>query len=195
MPILGVIASSNQQARAFLPTGSYDALAVYTVPSGGASSITFAGIPQSGYQHLQIRCLINTTSGIGGSTCFTINGDTASNYTNHELTGYYNNGSAGYGGFSYTTSSGRNYCQSLIINGFSAPLAIIWDILDYTNSTKYKTIKCLYGTDNNGSNSNEIGLSSSLWLNTNTINSLTFTNTNGYSFPQYSQIALYGIRG
>jgi len=56
-PILGIYASQiTGHLNPFTPTGSYDALASYTVPSGGASTITFAGIPTGGqYTHLQLR--------------------------------------------------------------------------------------------------------------------------------------------
>jgi hypothetical protein len=52
-PVLGIIASSNQQGRGGGLVGSYDALAAITVPSGGLSSISFAGIP-TGYRQLQL---------------------------------------------------------------------------------------------------------------------------------------------
>ena len=173
---------------------SYQSIATTTVGAGGQSSVTFSSIPQT-YTHLQIRCMLNATSLQGGSATFTINGDSGANYTNHTLNGYYNNGSANVGSFAFTTSSGRNYCQSLVINGFQKPIAIIWDILDYTNTNKYKTIRCFYGTDNNGGNSCEVGLSSSSWLNTNAVNSLSFIVQNGYNIQQYSSLALYGIKG
>ena len=69
--IKGIVASgiSGHLIPPYSPTGSYDALAVYTVPSGGASSIIFAGIPQSGYQHLQLRGIVraNDTNPVGNN--------------------------------------------------------------------------------------------------------------------------------
>ena len=73
-------ASSGVSVTPVAPiTGSYDALAVYTVPSGGASSITFAGIPQSGYQHLQLRMFaksVNTLANDTNAINLKINNDT-----------------------------------------------------------------------------------------------------------------------
>ena len=55
-PNLGIIATSiSGHLFTFSLVGNYDALATVTVPSGGLSSITFAGIPTTGYSHLQIR--------------------------------------------------------------------------------------------------------------------------------------------
>jgi hypothetical protein len=49
---LGIFASANQSAG----TTSYESIAVSTVGSGGASSVSFTSIPGT-YSHLQIRYL------------------------------------------------------------------------------------------------------------------------------------------
>jgi hypothetical protein len=66
-PLLtGVFASqiSGHLTPPYTLTGNYDALGTVTVPSGGLSSVTFAGIPQTGYSHLQVRIMAvtNTTA-------------------------------------------------------------------------------------------------------------------------------------
>jgi hypothetical protein len=185
-PIIGIYASSYQSAA--LPTGSYDALAVYTVGAGGASSITFAGIPQSGYQHLQIRLFVRPTSSSNGPVFMQLNGDTGSNYSRHALRG---DGTTAY-------SSGTASQTSMYFNGYntysagsSYPTVSIIDILDYTNTNKYKTVRALAGLDNNSSG--EVGLYSGAWLNTTSVNSIKlFDNVN---YGEYTQAALYGIRG
>ena len=85
MPILGIIASQNYSR--FTPTGSYDALASYTVPSGGISSIEFAGLPTGGqYSHLQLRYIAMFTDLAEFEVAF--NSDTAGgNYTRHYVGG------------------------------------------------------------------------------------------------------------
>lgn len=88
----------------------------------------------------------------------------------------------------------RNYSQAAIMNGFESPVAIVWDILDYTNTSKYKTLRCLYGTENNSGYSNEVGLNSTLWLSTNAVTSLQIA-VNGFNLPQHSSLALYGVKG
>ena len=189
-PILGIWASQNYPRI----TSSYESIATVSVGSGGSSGISFTSIPST-YTHLQLRCLINATSYVGGATILNINSDTGANYTNHPLIGYYNNNSANILASAYTTSSGRNYSQAAIINGFQSPVAIIWDFLDYTNTNKYKTLRCFYGTENNSGYSNEVGLNSTLWLSTNAISSLQVAVANGLNLPQYSLLALYGIKG
>ena len=67
----------------------------------------------------------------------------------------------------------------------------IIDIFDYANTNKYKTMRSLYGSDLNGSG--QVGIASSVWMNTNAINSikLYFTSSN---LAQYSSFALFGVK-
>lgn len=193
-PIIGIYASSYRSAPAV--TGSYDALAVYTVPAGGVSSIEFAGIPQSGYQHLQIRgiCKSTSTSTSDNNALLvaSLNSDTTySNYRSHTLEGNGSSASAftlQQSGF-YIFSGDLTTSASSYADMFATTII---DILDYTNTNKYKTVRILRGGDKNGSG--RVGLDSGLWMNTSAISNivLSFTNSN---FAQYSQFALYGIRG
>lgn len=175
----------------FTATGSYDALAVYTVPSGGLSTITFAGIPTGGqYQHLQIRWLARSTvSGSEDSTALRFNGDSGSNYAFHFLFG---NGSSA--NASATTSDTRIYPWATPASSFLASSfgVNVIDILDYASTSKNKTTKALAGYDDN-STGGRIAFASGLWMNTSAINSITITNS--ANFAQHSQFALYGIRG
>jgi hypothetical protein len=71
----------------------------------------------------------------------------------------------------------------------------VFDILDYTNTNKYKTIRTLSGTNNNSAGTNSyVRFSSGLWMNTNAITSVTIYAASG-NFAQHSQLALYGIKG
>jgi glycosyltransferase involved in cell wall biosynthesis len=58
---------------------------------------------------------------------------------------------------------------------------------------KTETFRMLGGGDRNGSGG--VHLQSGVWLNTNAITSITFTSVSPYNFNQYSQFALYGIKG
>jgi hypothetical protein len=73
MPILGIMASQIS-GKLWAPAGAYDALATVTVPSGGAASVSFVGIP-TGYKHLQIRALYETVS-FADNIGMTLNGST-----------------------------------------------------------------------------------------------------------------------
>jgi hypothetical protein len=169
--------------------GNFYAISTATVTSGGASSITFSSIPQT-YTHLQIRALLRDS---GSSNAFysagiQINSDTGSNYTYH---GLYGNGST-----ASTSSGGASYTQAYVLNtagsGTTSNVfeSSIVDILDYTNTNKYTTLRSLSGADANGSG--YAGLYSSVWLSTSAITSLTILPYAG--FLQNCQISLYGVK-
>jgi hypothetical protein len=169
------------------PAGAYDALSTVTVPSGGAASVTFSGIPST-YKHLQVRVLGRDTIESAGDLRWQFNGDTALNYSFHEL---YANGSTassfGYGGTGYGNLS--NWASFLSqTNQFSAA---ILDITDYADTTKYKTGRVIGGRNNNGSGT--IELASMSWRNTAAVSSIYFYLTAG-NFAEYSQFTLYGVK-
>jgi hypothetical protein len=191
-PVLGIIASSNQQGRSGV-VGSYDALATITVPSGGLASLTIASIP-AGYQHLQIRAIGQSTRATFGNDQMTmrINGDTGSNYSSHILTG--DGAGASSSGVSSQTSINLSFKLGTTVSGAFG--AFIIDVLDYAKTTKNKTIRTLAGVDINGTIAGyggEVQLSSGGYYSTNAITSFTFTPSNG-NFTQHSQFALYGIK-
>ena len=71
--------------------------------------------------------------------------------------------------------------------------AIVVDILDYTSTTKNKTVRSIGGLDNNGGG--QMYINSSLWYATPAaITQIDITPELG-NFAQYSQFALYGIKG
>ena len=173
--------------------GSYEFIAS-AQGTGSAGGIEFASIP-SNYKHLQIRGILRGTRGaatVDGN--FTINSDTGSNYAQHELNG---NGTSA----SATTAapSANNIPFSFGIASIPANTAtsgifasFVIDILDYANTSKYKTTKHLGGYDANGSGG--IVLVSGLWQSTSAITSITFT-PNVALWAQNSTFALYGIKG
>ena len=184
-PILGIFASSISGAVA----GDYQAIATATVDSGGASSITFSSIPST-YKHLQIRYIAKWTDTTTTYSImnFTFNGDTAANYSNHQL--YGNGGSAGAGA---STSASSNIAPWVPYNTYTNVFgAGIVDILDYADTNKYKTSRVLGGFDKNGDG--VIGLLSCSWRNTAAVTSVTFSFS-ANNIAQYSQFALYGLKG
>jgi hypothetical protein len=183
-PILGIYASQIS-GHLFSLSGNYDALATVTVPSGGLSSITFAGIPTTGYTHLQLRVLSGTNPA-GYTTGIRFNSDTGSNYYGHGLSG---SGPGSVSGFSLGSGTLATISFSGITN--TAFNAAVVDILDYTNVNKNKIIRSLNGRDNNGSG--DIYLMSGSWGNTSAINSITIVAPSA-TFIEYSQFALYGVK-
>lgn len=169
------------------PAGAYDALATVTVPSGGAASITFAGIP-TGYKHLQLRGLSNNTAATSAFIYTAFNGDTSTNYNWHQLNGDGSSASAG-NNASFPGAVVNN--MGLGTNNTAVFGAAVIDILDYTSTTKNKTVRSLSGFDGNGSGN--ICLNSNLWRVQAAITSITITYAGG-NFAQHSTFALYGVK-
>ncbi len=169
-------------------TNSYESIETFTVGSGGQATITFSSIPST-YKHLQLRVMAkNSSSGsfdAGGRIRF--NSDSGNNYANHELYG------VGSGTPSSDVPGGSNpYSNINWILGSSQMSANIFDILDYSNTNKNKTVRQLGGTDTNGGGI--IQFQSGMWMNTSAISSIVIDISSG-SFAQYSSFALYGIKG
>ena len=184
-PILGIVASQNYVR---IPTTGFVSIATTTVGAGGASTITFSGIPQV-YKHLQIRAI---ASGAGAQRYgVQFNGDTGANYTQHFLYGT-GSGTTGSG----AATGGAKYNSIGASDGGSTFGASVTDILDYTNTNKNTVVRSLAGYNTNTSNGLAV-LYSFVWLNTAAVTSLTIQAAESYSgnFAQYSQFALYGIQG
>jgi hypothetical protein len=181
--LIGIIASSGGAAAA---ANSYESIATVSVGGGGSSSITFSSIPST-YQHLQIRG-IGSLSGDNESR-IQVNGDTGSNYAWHQLIGSF----AGSGSVSASAGTSTTFIKGQVSYDQFSPF--VFDILDYANTSKNKTIRTLSGTNNNNSSlSTYVRFSSGLWMNTTAITSVTIFPASG-NFAQYSSFALYGIKG
>jgi hypothetical protein len=190
-PILGIWASSKVSATP--DTGAMFPLQVITVGAAGASSVTFTNIPST-YSHLQIRVLGRSDrANVGDDLYVQFNSDTTSanyNYT-HRLYGTGSSAtSEAFNSSPQSRGAGWLSCANSGANNFAANII---DILDYANTNKYKTIRTFWGSDMNGSG--YVGISSGMWANTNAISSMTFKPTDGTKFVQYSQFALYAVKG
>ena len=195
MPILGIIASSFARDT-FTPTGSYDALATYTVPSGGVSSVTFAGLPTGGqYQHLQIRYFIPSTPSAGDNIFMRLGNssiDTGNNYAFHNIAGY------GSGGVAATAESSTNIMRLLYQNITEAaafPVSGVTDILDYASTAKTKVVRTLIGREANSTSNARgvVSLMSGLWNNTSPITTVNITYGGG-NLPENTIVSVYGVK-
>jgi hypothetical protein len=187
-PILGIWASQNYPRI----TNSYESIATVTVGSGGQATVEFTSIPGT-FTHLQIRWIARENTGSVSTPDENIrirfNSDTGGNYSIHRLNG---NGSTVY-------ADGYANESDVVATGFSGNGATasiygagVIDILEYNNTNIYKTIRSLSGVDQNGSGS--IWFNSGNWRNTSAITSIELRESTN-SFKQYSQFALYGIKG
>ena len=182
--------SSFLAGNAAVTFTSYESIATVSVGSGGVADVTFNSIPAT-YTHLQIRGIGRSNRAANFDTLrLQANSDTASNYATH---GLYGDGSSA-ASFAEVPQA---FMQFYRIGGANAGAntfgAICIDILDYANTNKFKTARSIGGADNNGSG--EIYLVSGLWRSTSAITSLKLSPGVGTNFLQYSQFALYGIKG
>ena len=172
------------------PNAAYDPGATWLIervtPTSG-TSVTFSSIPST-YKNLQLRMKVNTSS-TGDTIYIRLNGDTGTNYTRHYLQG---NGTTA----TAVGNTGRSYMQ---VGGWSTNTAnttisccIISDLIDYANTSKYKTLRTSSGIDKNGTG--DMVLASNLWISTAAVSSITVAlDTN--SFASGTSIALYGMVG
>jgi len=181
-PILGIYASQIS-GHLWAPSGAYDSIATVT-PYTTTTTVVFSGIPST-YTHLQLR-YSTIASSFASSGTLTLNGDTTTtNYHGHSLAG---NGTAA------SANDFPNINYAPYVTGItSTPGVGVMDILDYTNTNKYKTMRMLAGGDNNGTG--YVSFSSGLWMSTAAITSITMTLTSGVTFASGSHFALFGIRG
>lgn len=166
---------------------SYESIATINIGAGGSSSASFTSIPST-YTHLQIRLIGKVGSSTGAPSLYFNGVASGTAYAWHNLRGDGSSATA-------TASSSQPYLSdvispSTIYNNSNYTAAII-DILDYANTSKNKTVRALQGVDNNGSG--VVELYSGLWASTSAINQIDLFN--GYTWQQYTQIALYGIKG
>ena len=172
-------------------------IASTTVGSGGSSSITFSSIPQN-FTHLQIRAFARTARATYGDDYLSMQVgnntvDTGNNYTVHSL---YGDGSSA----TSTATAPYNYLSTGY--GFAGAQGAsnvfgnaIFDFLDYSNTSKNKTVRMIGGTDVNGTIAGyggKVGLSSGVWMNTSAINVITIYGGSA-NLSQYSRFDLYGI--
>jgi hypothetical protein len=169
-------------------------IATTLVGAGGTASVTFSNIPNT-YKHLQIRILSRSDRSAASQDGIRIqyNSDSgAANYVNYHV--LYGDGSSAAAaavasGVTPYNSIGTMSASSATSGMFGVTIV---DILDYANVYKFKTVRSLYGTDQNGSG--QIGLVSGLWMNTAAVNQVVVTQNNG-NIVQHSRFSLYGIRG
>jgi len=177
----------------------YDPAATWFIqrisPTTSPSSITFSSIP-SGYSSLQIRAMVKDTYTTTAGTYeynMQFNGDTATNYSWHWL---YGNGTS-----ALATGAATQSNIDVIGSGLSSNAALanmygvsIVDIIDYTSTSKYKTVRAFAGDNANSTSTNyNVDLVSGSWRSTAAITSITLT-AGGTAFATGSTFALYGMK-
>ena len=187
----------NNQAALYdsgvVAVGDFESIQTVNLTTGTAYA-EFTSIPST-YTHLQIRGVIMNAASNDNLAIRMGNGsvDTGSNYASHQLQG---NGASPSAGAS--TSQTAAYLSGLVIASSSYPFSFVYDILDYASTNKNKTIRGLSGQDGNASGTAtdwRIQLTSGVWLNSSTaVNTVRIYLPAG-NMGNYSQFALYGIKG
>ena len=157
-----------------------------TVSSSSAYAAQFNDIPAN-FTHLQVRTFgRGTVASNIANVLVQLNGDTGgANYSYHAIRG---------DGASTATSQATSTTYSLLgyEPGASATANVygssIIDFLDYTNTSKFKTMRGISGYDSNGNGM--VGLYSGLWMSTARVNNIYVYYGNAAAG---TRVDLYGI--
>lgn len=164
-----------------MPTSTYEKIEARTIATA-TSSITFTSIPAT-YTDLVLIC--NGTAASNTGVTLRFNGDTASNYSMTVLEG--SGSGSGISERQSSVSQARFVWNSLW--NTTTPGTVILNIMNYANTTTYKTVLWRSST---ASNYVEAGVN--LWRKTpEAINSLTIETTSA-NVAVGSTFTLYGIK-
>jgi hypothetical protein len=174
--------------------GDFESIATVTVPSGNTTTYTivFTSIPQT-YSHLQIRGIYRDIWAVSGTGEFYIKPNSSATSFNASFKWVLSGGTSGLSTYGYANRGDGIFMGQGVRNGSGANYygGFVVDILEYTNTSKYKTFRGIGGADLNGSGTAVI--QSGLYQSTSAISSL-YIYPNGQGFAQYSKFALYGIK-
>lgn len=155
---------------------TYTPIATYTA-SGSQSVITFSSVPQTYTDLIIVSSVIWTTDGYINAMRF--NSDSGNNYSYTRITG---DGS--------TAASSQLSNINYAFGGWTgvAPATNIIQIMNYSNSTTYKT--SLVRTNVVG---DRVVAYVNLWRNTAAITNITLTHETSQNYTAGSTFTLYGI--
>ena len=159
---------------------TYEPIATQTLGSA-AASVTFSSISAS-YTDLVLVFWKLTSAGAQCSLQF--NGDTGSNYSNTSVSG---NGSAAASARS-SSSTSISLENALISDATNASMNIL-SVMNYSNTTTYKTTISRANAAASGVNAN-VGL----YRSTSAISSLTVLSGGASTFSTGATFTLYGIK-
>jgi hypothetical protein len=200
MPLLQTF--GNATARAWRRYGPTSAAADYelistTILGSSAASVTFSGLGTSAaaYKHLQIRVTARTdrTGADSDPLILRFNSDSGSNYARHGLLGYNFGGSGAVQSNAGTSQTSLFLSEAMAVsssttNAFGATIA---DVLDFSNTSKNKTVRSLAGMNAAWSS---IELRSGVWFSTSAVTSITLLPLIGSNLVFGSRFSLYGLK-
>jgi len=161
---------------------NYVLLEKITVGSAGASSVTFSGIPQTGYTDLVVKASTRS-QGAQNLVTLSFNGVTSNLSAKYILGNAANAPTAASGSLEpYLMQTQSSYTAST----FSSNEVYIPNYA----SSNYKSIS-IDGAQENNATSNALWLQAGLWSSTSAITSITMTDS--LNFAQGSTFYLYGV--
>jgi hypothetical protein len=168
---------------------NYVLLEKITVGAAGASSVTFSGIPQTGYTDLVVKASARGTLAQVYDTFWMQFNNSTPNYSPSTPTTISLQGSG-----SAATSSAFSGLQTLQ-NGATATASTFgtaeFYIPNYTSSN-FKSVSTDAATETNATTA-YTNLMASLWSDTSAITSITLFPSSGNTFVQGSTFYLYGV--
>jgi hypothetical protein len=170
---------------------NYVLLEKITVGAAGAASVTFSGIPQTGYTDLVVKASMRSdVSGVSSYARMTFNGVTT-NVSSKVLYGISSTaGSFNAPSYTFNYVSANGYTANTFGNAeFYIP--------NYASSTVNKSISIDSAAENNATEG-PLSLTAGLWSNTAPITSITLASYNNSTdaaanFVQGSTFYLYGV--
>ena len=159
-------------------------------------SITFDNLSQFAGIYKHLRFVISTRTSSAHILSFPnirFNGDSGTNYSWHVMTGT-NGGGVGGATASNETSILFHIANAASSTSSNAYAPAIMDILDFSLTSKNKTIRSFSGVVADGTFNTQIRLFSGHWRNTAAINSVTFfEKTYSGNWLAGSRFSLYGV--
>lgn len=154
---------------------TYTPIATTTLGSA-TSSYTFSSIPST---YTDLVLIINGTASTTNNHLIRFNGDTGTNYSTTDL--YGDGSSAGSGRYSNATGI-------FIGNGSNTNYTKITEIMNYSNTTTYKTL-----LNRQNAPAEAVATEVGLWRSTAAINSITVYTAAG-NMNTGTTLTLYGIQ-
>lgn len=199
MPLVasrGGAAASGFGFGGFAGPGDFDAIATITTTADNSNNLQFTNIPQT-YKHLHMRAVAvggvqSANDGRGFWYSINLNDET-------EINAHWLNGALGSVGSGASSSRPIGNAMRMNTNTSNSPYGVaLIDLLDYTSTTKNKTLRSYSGVVNPFSvygQLNAVTLHSGLRVTTQPVTTITFVDTAGASFGPGSSFALYGVKG
>ena len=159
---------------------TYEPIATQTLGSA-AASVTFSSISAS---YTDLVLVFWKLTSVAAQCGLQFNSDTANNYSNTSLSG---NGSSAASARSTSTSQ-INLENGLISDATNASM-IIFNVMNYSNTTTFKTTISRGGAAASGLNAN-----TGLYRSTSAISSLTILSGGASTFSTGATFTLYGIK-